>query len=149
VVVADVGLRLLIFGCRHVEHVLNEFVEHYGEARPHQGLEQRMPRRRNRSLPWRLGRYSAVIAWVASFTSTSAGQPDAPIGLLERDRYPRASRWPPPSRRLALPHVHGAVLQLRDWSHRGRLGSTFPARPGATLHEFRFGRRLLWPKYCL
>jgi putative transposase len=35
--------HLLIFGCRHLEHVLREFVEHYQEARPHQGLEQRMP----------------------------------------------------------------------------------------------------------
>jgi hypothetical protein len=31
-------------------------------------------------------RCSAVIGWVACFTSTSAWQPDAPIGLLERGR---------------------------------------------------------------
>ncbi len=38
--------HLLIFGCRHLEYVLREFVEHYEEARPHQGLEQRTPRQR-------------------------------------------------------------------------------------------------------
>jgi tetratricopeptide (TPR) repeat protein len=37
---------LLIFGCHHLKHVLREFVEHYEEARPHQGLGQRTPRHR-------------------------------------------------------------------------------------------------------
>jgi|SRR5215471_9546382 len=36
--------HLLIFGRRHLEYVLREFVKHYEEARPHQGLGQRMPR---------------------------------------------------------------------------------------------------------
>ena len=36
--------HLLIFGRRHLEYVLREFVQHYEEARPHQGLEQRTPR---------------------------------------------------------------------------------------------------------
>jgi transposase len=35
--------HLLIFGGRHLESVLEEFVEHYREARPHQGLQQRCP----------------------------------------------------------------------------------------------------------
>ena len=38
--------HLLIFGRRHLEYVLREFVEHYEEARPHQGLGQRTPRQR-------------------------------------------------------------------------------------------------------
>jgi hypothetical protein len=38
--------HLLIFGCRHLEHVLREFVEHYHAVRPHQGLGQRTPRSR-------------------------------------------------------------------------------------------------------
>jgi putative transposase len=38
--------HLLIFGCRHLEYVLRAFVEHYEDARPHQGLEQRTPRQR-------------------------------------------------------------------------------------------------------
>jgi hypothetical protein len=33
----------LIFGRRHLDHVLREFVDHYHEARPHQGLKQRPP----------------------------------------------------------------------------------------------------------
>ena len=35
--------HLLIVGRRHLETVLNEFVEHYDKARPHQGLGQRTP----------------------------------------------------------------------------------------------------------
>ena len=35
--------HLLIFGCRHLEYVLREFVKHYEQARPHQGLGQRVP----------------------------------------------------------------------------------------------------------
>ena len=35
--------RMLIFGRRHLESVLVEFIEHYNEARPHQGIEQRRP----------------------------------------------------------------------------------------------------------
>jgi hypothetical protein len=35
--------HLLIFGRRHLEHVLGEFIQHYHDARPHQGLEQRPP----------------------------------------------------------------------------------------------------------
>ena len=38
--------HLLILGSRHLEYVLREFVEHYEEARPHQGLGQRTPRHR-------------------------------------------------------------------------------------------------------
>ena len=34
---------LLIVGRRHLEYVLGEFVEHYQEDRPHQGLGQRTP----------------------------------------------------------------------------------------------------------
>jgi len=33
----------LIFGRRHLEHVMREFVDHYHVARPHQGLEQLPP----------------------------------------------------------------------------------------------------------
>ncbi len=33
--------HLLIFGRRHLDHVLREYVEHY--QRPHQGLGQRIP----------------------------------------------------------------------------------------------------------
>jgi putative transposase len=35
--------QLLIVGHRHLEYVLGEFVEHYQQARPHQGLGQRTP----------------------------------------------------------------------------------------------------------
>ena len=35
--------HLLIFGSRHLDYVLRELVKQYEEARPHQGLGQRMP----------------------------------------------------------------------------------------------------------
>jgi putative transposase len=35
--------HLLILGRRHLEKVLAEFMEHYHQARPHQGLDQRVP----------------------------------------------------------------------------------------------------------
>ena len=36
--------HMLIFGRRHLESVLIDFIEHYHRARPHQGLEQQLPR---------------------------------------------------------------------------------------------------------
>jgi len=35
--------HLLIFGRRHLVGVLTEFLDHYNKARPHQGLDQRIP----------------------------------------------------------------------------------------------------------
>ena len=35
--------HLLIFSARHLEVVIKEFLVHYHQARPHQGLEQRCP----------------------------------------------------------------------------------------------------------
>jgi len=35
--------RLLIFGRRHLEKALAEFIDHYYHARPHQGIDQRRP----------------------------------------------------------------------------------------------------------
>jgi putative transposase len=35
--------HLLIFSARHLEAVIKEFLVHYHQARPHQGLEQRCP----------------------------------------------------------------------------------------------------------
>jgi putative transposase len=35
--------HLLIFSARHLEAVIKEFLVHYHQARPHQGLNQRCP----------------------------------------------------------------------------------------------------------
>jgi transposase InsO family protein len=35
--------HLLILGRRHLDHVLREYVDHYQQDRPHQGLGQRIP----------------------------------------------------------------------------------------------------------
>jgi transposase InsO family protein len=35
--------HLLIFGRRHLEQALTEFIDHYHWARPHQSLDQRPP----------------------------------------------------------------------------------------------------------
>ncbi len=39
----DLGSAILVFGRRHLERVLSEFLEHYHQARPHQGRGQRVP----------------------------------------------------------------------------------------------------------
>jgi hypothetical protein len=36
--------RLLIFGHRHLEHVLTEYLAHYNGHRPHRSLGQQAPR---------------------------------------------------------------------------------------------------------
>ena len=36
--------RMLVFGRRHLEHVLADYVVHYNEHRPHRSLDQRAPR---------------------------------------------------------------------------------------------------------
>ncbi len=43
--------HLLIGGERHLRRVLAEYVSHYNEARPHQGLDQRCPVPRTAALP--------------------------------------------------------------------------------------------------
>ena len=48
--------HLLIVGRRHLEYVLKEFVEHYQEARPHQGLDQRTPSAEPAATPLAVGR---------------------------------------------------------------------------------------------
>jgi len=35
--------HLLVFGRRYLDQVLAEYIDHYNNARPHQGLEQRRP----------------------------------------------------------------------------------------------------------
>src|SRR5271167_972488 len=35
--------RMLIFGRRHLEHVLAEYLVHYNDHRPHRSLDQRAP----------------------------------------------------------------------------------------------------------
>lgn len=48
--------HLLIVGRRHLEYELKEFVEHYQEARPHQGLDQRTPSGQPAVTPLAVGR---------------------------------------------------------------------------------------------
>ncbi len=47
----DVLDHLLICGCRHLEYVLREFVEHYEQAQPHQGWGSAFPGNVNRLEP--------------------------------------------------------------------------------------------------
>ena len=42
---------MLIFGRRHLERVLIEFIDHYNQARPHQSLGQRPPFRNAGVIP--------------------------------------------------------------------------------------------------
>jgi putative transposase len=47
--------HLLIFGERHLRHVLKEYILYYNGARPHQGLEQQTP------IPFVPGRSEGLI----------------------------------------------------------------------------------------
>ena len=49
------GGNLLIFGRRHLERVLIEFIEHYHEARSHHGLGQRRAHEPANVIPLRAG----------------------------------------------------------------------------------------------
>ena len=44
VIIPDGMMNTGIFGRGHLERVLSAFLEHYHRARPHQGLEQQLPR---------------------------------------------------------------------------------------------------------
>ncbi len=48
--------RMLIFGCRHLEKVLAEYIDHYNYARPHQGIDQRRPSQPANVIPLPTGR---------------------------------------------------------------------------------------------
>jgi transposase InsO family protein len=69
--------HLLIFGPRQLERVLQEFIDHYHTARPHQGLGQRTPiRGAQYQANLTTAESSGSIASVVSFTNTF-GQRDA------------------------------------------------------------------------
>ncbi|MHB8288063.1 MAG: integrase core domain-containing protein [Acidimicrobiales bacterium] len=66
--------RMLVLGCRHLETVLAEYVEHYNAHRPHRSLCQRAPCALD-TAPALIGdvdlaRYEEPTAWAASSTNT-------------------------------------------------------------------------------
>jgi hypothetical protein len=71
--------RLLIFGRRHLERVLAEYVAHYNEHRPHRALDQRAPETLN------LGRVPAPVRG-----------PDPSQGTTERNPRRHHPRVPAP-----------------------------------------------------
>src|SRR5262249_56133265 len=64
--------HLLIFGRRHLERVLTAFLEHYHRARPHQGLEQQLPRPPAEARPVAGGELGRDDPSEASSTRTAA-----------------------------------------------------------------------------
>src|SRR5262249_39996208 len=48
--------RMLIFGRRHLEKVMAEYIDHYNQARQHQGIEQRRPCEPADAIPLPTGR---------------------------------------------------------------------------------------------
>jgi transposase InsO family protein len=51
---------MLIWGRRHLEHVLDEYVRHYNDERPHRSLELRPPRAINEASVVRVGAVAAM-----------------------------------------------------------------------------------------
>ncbi len=74
--------HLLIFGRRHLEHVVFEFVDHYHGARPHQSLGQRVPSYAAQGGISGPDRSCDGIAWAASSMSTA--------GSLDGENVPNA-----------------------------------------------------------
>jgi putative transposase len=62
----------LVFGRRDLARVLSEFLEHYNQARPHQGLGQRSPCRPTDVTPSTDAEWNAAIALAACSMSTAA-----------------------------------------------------------------------------
>ncbi len=54
--------HLLILGEQHLHHVLKEYVVYFNEARPHQGIEQRIPVRKDRAVA-ALGTRKDILAF--------------------------------------------------------------------------------------
>ena len=109
--------NLLILGRRHLEYVLREFVEHYEEARPHQGLGQRTPRQR---APIRASETGPVLrrdVWAACFTSTCARRPDTPDFTSRTPHGPPSARLPP----LAINGSTAVCLVVEIAENRGLL----------------------------
>jgi putative transposase len=52
---------MLIWGRRHLERVLNEYVRHYNDERPHRSLELRPPRAINETSVVRVGAVAAAV----------------------------------------------------------------------------------------
>ena len=75
---------MLIRGRRHLERVLNEYLRHYNDQRPHRGLALRPPR--GIAIGWRLAgsrpplsTLGAGIGSVAWFTSTTRTRHDVRV----------------------------------------------------------------------
>ena len=74
-IIPDGMMNTGIFGRGHLERVLSAFLEHYHRARPHQGLEQQLPRPPAEARPVAGGELVRDDPSEASSTST-AGPPD-------------------------------------------------------------------------
>ena len=131
--------HLLIFGRRHLEYVLREFIEHYEEAQPHQGLGQRTPRQQARSKPRRPDWYCAGIVWAACFTSSSVRLLEQRIACVERHRQLCGSAWRL-ERRPELTRPRSQCAYGSDSTGSCLCGSRSPASRG---HRWSS-----WPTTC-
>ena len=78
-----------IFGRRHLEYLLSEFVEYYQKARPHQGLGQRTPSGDIPDQPVTTGRIVARPHQGLGQRTPSGDIPDQPVTtgrIVRRDR---------------------------------------------------------------
>ena len=73
--------------------MLIEFIEHYHEARLHQGLGQRRPHEPAGMIPLTAVQWSAVIVLVASSTSTAAPREAVTLPRLEPRLSAQSVHW--------------------------------------------------------
>ncbi|HZI73966.1 MAG TPA: integrase core domain-containing protein, partial [Gemmatimonadales bacterium] len=68
--------HLLIFSARHLEAVLKEFLVHYHQARPHQGLDQRCPDPVPAVIPLPVVSRSSATIGSDVYSTSTPGPPD-------------------------------------------------------------------------
>jgi hypothetical protein len=105
--------HLLIFGRRHLERVLLEYVCHYEEARPHQSLAQQVPRPREaleEPMAAAIMRRDRLGGLIHESMSTSAVPPKDWIGFLNGTGLRRS--WAPAEAIAMVPSRPAAGLSV-------------------------------------
>ena len=118
----------MILGRRHLEGVLKEFIDHYNEARPDQGLGQRRPCESADVTP--TNEWSAAIALAVSSTSSIelhneltqgmiAVGTDVAAGPPHRSQRALLTHWAPASGIGVEPSIREGVQHTGRWQPLG------------------------------
>ncbi len=127
--------RMLIFGERHLRHVLAVYTAHYNGRRPHRALRLRPPRPKS-PVPSRFMAGSGVDrSWAGSSTSTRRQPETAGQDPWRRSGTPQAGRRRTPPRPGLRHHRRPTRGVFRGAEDLARRTGTPPARPRACRHR--------------